>query len=59
MDYYYGGEKSPAKGTQEEDRRCTNCGARPHLVKTLLDTRYGKSVRMFECKCGKLIWEDE
>jgi len=55
---YYGGERSPAKSTQE-DRRCTDCGARPHLIQTLLDTRHGKSVRVFQCGCGKLIWEDE
>jgi hypothetical protein len=54
---YYGDERSTAKRTQE-DRRCTACGARPHLIQTLLDTRHGKSVRVFECKCGKLIWED-
>jgi hypothetical protein len=59
MDYCYGGEGSPAKATQAQDRRCTNCGAPPHLIQTLLDTRHGKSVRLFECKCGKLIWEDE
>jgi hypothetical protein len=54
----YGDERSLAKTTRE-DRRCTGCGARPHLIQTLLDSRHGKSVRIFECKCGKLIWEDE
>jgi hypothetical protein len=55
---YYAGERSLAKSTQE-DRRCIDCGARPHVIRTLLDTRHGKSVRVFECQCGKLIWEGE
>ena len=37
---------------------CPNCDAMPTLVRLVLDPRTGKTVRMFECKCGKHGWCD-
>ena len=41
-----------------EDRRCERCDAQPRLVREMLDSRSGKTVRMFECKCGERAWAE-
>ena len=38
---------------------CSRCGAMPTLVKTLLDSRKGKSVRIIQCSCGEQRWCEE
>jgi hypothetical protein len=38
--------------------KCERCGSVPRVAKTILDSRTGRSVRMFECECGELIWDD-
>ena len=48
--------KPPGKETQ--DRRCPRCDAQPRLVRQILDPRTGRSIRMFECKCGERTWSD-
>jgi hypothetical protein len=42
-----------------EDRRCPRCDAQPVLVHQMLDSRNGKTVRMFECKCGEKTWSEQ
>ena len=37
---------------------CPRCEAKPSLVRQILDPRTGKTVRMFECKCGKHNWSE-
>jgi formate dehydrogenase maturation protein FdhE len=37
---------------------CPACASTPHLVVSILDTRKGRMVRLFECKCGEMIWDD-
>jgi len=34
------------------------CGAQPRLVGKMLDTRHGRTVRMFECECGARSWTE-
>ena len=36
-----------------EDCRCKKCDAQLYLVRRILDPLSGKTIRMFECKCGK------
>jgi hypothetical protein len=38
---------------------CSRCGAMPTLVKTLLDSRKGKSVMILKCKCGNETWRED
>jgi transposase-like protein len=40
------------------DERCPHCDSVLQLVRTMLDSRSGKSVRMFKCKCGARTWDD-
>jgi hypothetical protein len=42
-----------------EPRSCRNCGDEPKLVRTILDSVKGRSVRMFKCKCGEQTWASD
>jgi hypothetical protein len=39
-------------------RSCPRCDTIPSLARQILDSRNGKTVRMFECKCGKHSWSE-
>ncbi len=39
-------------------RRCPTCAAFLRLTHTMLDTRSGKTVRLYQCNCGERAWED-
>ena len=39
--------------------RCNRCGAVPSEVRSLLDSRNGKSVRITKCSCGEQSWSEE
>ena len=38
---------------------CSRCGAIPTLVKTLLDSRKGRSILIMRCQCGNETWREE
>jgi hypothetical protein len=38
--------------------RCTSCASSLRLTQTLLDPRKGKTIRLYQCKCGVRIWDD-
>jgi hypothetical protein len=40
-------------------RACNSCGEKPALVRTMLDSVTGFTVRMFKCKCGDQTWADD
>ena len=42
----------------KEEFRCIRCGDRPNIVQIMLDPRRGKTLRMYECRCGERIWDD-
>ena len=44
-------EKLPAK--------LCRCRRQPELVRTMLSVQTGRHVRMFECRCGERILDDE
>jgi hypothetical protein len=37
--------------------RCRSCSASLRLARELLDTRKGKTIRLFRCACGERIWD--
>jgi hypothetical protein len=39
-------------------RVCHVCGERPDLVRSMLDSISGRTVRMFKCKCGEQTWSE-
>jgi len=53
-------ERHSDRRVQKDERTvfCQTCASTPHLVVSILDTRKGRTVRLFECKCGEMIWDD-
>jgi hypothetical protein len=55
---------SEAHGTLELDEpvhqaACRQCQTAARLVRTIMDSATGRSVRMFECSdCGTRTWDD-
>jgi formate dehydrogenase maturation protein FdhE len=37
---------------------CPTCASRPRLIISIVDSRKGKTVRVFECECGEIVWDD-
>jgi hypothetical protein len=61
---FFNGDKLSGKETQW-DRRCPHCDAQPRLVpeqprlvREMMDSRTGRIIRMFECKCGERTWDE-
>jgi hypothetical protein len=38
--------------------RCVKCEAQLHIVRRILDPLTGKTISMFECKCGSRTWSE-
>jgi hypothetical protein len=41
-----------------ESITCNRCRRPPSMVRSLLDTRTGQTVQMFECQCGERNWQE-
>lgn len=39
-------------------RTCGICGKKMKLVRTVVDADSGAITHMFECACGKRLWDD-
>ena len=37
---------------------CNRCRQQPVMVRTILDTRIGQTIEMFECDCGERNWRE-
>ena len=53
-------ERRSDRRVQKQERIifCPTCASAPGLVVSILDTHKGRMVRLFECKCGEMIWDD-
>jgi hypothetical protein len=40
-------------------RACSHCGQQPALIRSMLDPRQGRTVRMFKCQCGEQTWRED
>jgi hypothetical protein len=54
---FFSAPKLTGEETKEE-LKCIRCGDRPNIVQIMLDPRRGKTLRMYECRCGERIWDD-
>lgn len=53
-------EKRPSEFACDSERSsCPACALEPLRVIVILDTCRGRTVRLFKCECGELIWDDE
>ena len=39
--------------------KCDLCGGKPQLASKMLDSKNGRTVRMFICECGDKTWVSE
>jgi formate dehydrogenase maturation protein FdhE len=46
------------KAQDNNDIFCPRCAIRPMLVIVMLDSRKGKTIRVFRCQCGEMLWDD-
>jgi len=51
-------EPSGKRNQRETVRRCPACAALVHPAHIILDPAKARTVRVFECECGELIWDD-
>jgi hypothetical protein len=38
---------------------CGHCDKKPVLVRTMLNSQNGRTVRMFKCECGEQTWSED
>ena len=57
MDLFLG-EKVAVLESETTHKICRSCGERLKLVRTMVNSRTGSIVHMFECRCGERTWDD-
>jgi hypothetical protein len=40
-------------------RSCIRCGEVMAIMRTMLNSTTGKTIRMFECSCGERAWPED
>ena len=52
-------EDAPQREAKAVQCRCpTGAVVAPRLILKFLDVRSGKTVRLYQCKCGESFWDD-
>ncbi|HWY76353.1 MAG TPA: hypothetical protein VN281_12085 [Verrucomicrobiae bacterium] len=52
-------EDAPQREANAVQCRCpAGAVSAPRLILKFLDVRRGKTVRLYQCKCGEYIWDD-
>jgi len=44
---------------RQKCRDCCRCGEKAQLAIKVFDPRKGREIRVFKCRCGELIWDDQ
>jgi hypothetical protein len=39
-------------------RTCSQCDKKPAMVRSMLNPKTGRTVRMFKCECGEQTWSE-
>ena len=53
------GQRKPSASEVVDDGLCIKCGAQPRLICKMLEPSTGKTLRMFDCRCGDRTWRDQ
>jgi hypothetical protein len=40
-------------------RTCSQCDRKPAMVRSMLNPKTGRTVRMFKCECGEQTWSED
>jgi hypothetical protein len=40
-------------------RMCSHCGEKLALIRTMLNSLNGRTIRMFKCECGEKTWSED
>jgi hypothetical protein len=40
-------------------KACNYCDEKPRLFLTMLNSRNGRTIRMFKCECGEQTWSED
>jgi hypothetical protein len=40
-------------------RSCNRCGGIPAIVRTMLNSTTGRTIRVYECSCGERTWLED
>jgi len=51
-------EKVAVLESETTHKTCRSCGERLKLIRTMVNSRTGSIVHMFECQCGQRTWDD-
>jgi hypothetical protein len=51
-------EKVAVLESETTHKTCRSCGERLKLIRTMVNSRSGSIVHMFECRCGERTWDD-
>jgi transposase len=57
MDLFLG-EKVAVLESETTHKTCHSCGEKLKLVRTMVSSRTGSIIHMFECRCGQRTWDD-
>ena len=49
----------PMEQRDAQQSRCPKCGQRNRPVRSILDTRTGRTHHMYECRCGNQSWSSD
>jgi hypothetical protein len=58
MDHADLNERAGNEARGREQVSCARCAAKLHLFIEILDTRNGRTLRLFRCLCGEHVWGD-
>jgi hypothetical protein len=51
-------DELPKQQNQDRRKRCPTCAAFPRLAHSMLNSRNGRTVRLYQFDCGERIWDD-
>lgn len=51
-------EKVAVLESETTHKTCRSCGERLKLIRTMVNSRTGSILHMFECRCGERTWDD-
>jgi hypothetical protein len=58
MDFSESEKPSGKKARENKQMTCSQCSAHPLSFLDILDSRDGKTYRVYRCRCGEITWSE-